>query len=456
VLILDDDVKLARSLAQLLRLEGYHVDVVDRADQVEPQVRKHFYDVALVDLRMPEKSGIELLRLLQQLDPAMALLMMTAFGTVDAATQAFRLGVKDFLSKPIRREVLLSSVQSALNSSRLARETRNLRERLRGSSKFEALLGRSPTLRKQLDLAGKVAASDLPVCILGETGTGKGVLAEAIHAASLRAEQPLVTAVVAAVPAELQKGALFGHVAGAFTGATQARRGFFQEAQRGTLFLDEIGDLTPEVQVALLRALEKKVVRPVGAEHEVAVDVRILCATNADLPKAVAEGRFREDLFHRLDGVRIELPPLRQRHDDIPLLAAHFAQQAAKPGQNAPAFSPEAMQALQEYHWPGNVRELRNVVERAVLLAEGLLIQPEDCLIRRPLSPLPALSPRLYDLSLQEFESQLKRKYLETLLTRYQGDTQRVADHAGVHVTTIRRLVRDLAIDKRDLQHWGE
>jgi two-component system response regulator HydG len=448
VLIVDDDAKLAKGLAQLLRLEGYQVDVQERAEQVESTIRKHFYDVALVDLRMPHQSGIEMLRLLRQLDPAVAPLMMTAFGTVDAATQAFKLGAKDFLSKPVRREVLLAAVESALNTSRLTREARNLRDRLRGASKLEALLGRSPDLGQQLELARKVAASDLPVCLLGETGTGKSVLAEAIHAASARAEQPFVTAVVAAVPSELQKGALFGHVAGAFTGAHQARRGFFQEAHQGTLFLDEIADLTREVQVALLRVLENKVVRPVGAEGEVTVDVRILCATNADLPKAVAEGHFREDLFHRLDGLQIHLPPLRQRREDIPLLAAHFVQQAVKPGQPLPELSPDALRALQEYPWPGNVRELRNVIERAILLAEGNVIRPDDCLLRRPVRLAPEPPSPLHDLTLQELESRTKRSYLEDLLARYQGDTQRVAEHAGVHVTTVRRMLRELFPDR--------
>jgi len=440
--VLDDDAKLGESLGKLLRLEGYHVDVLCRADEVEPRVRRHLYDAALIDLRMPERSGIDVLQALRDLDPAVAVLIMTAYGTIDAAAQAFQLGAKDFLSKPVRREVLLAAVERALEVSQLARHARLLRERL--ATPLQALLGDSPALRRPLALARKAASTDLPVRILGDTGTGKSLLARAIHAESRRAAGPLVEEVLTTMSADLQKSALFGHTAGAFTGASKARRGLFQTAAGGSLFLDEVGDLALDVQVALLRAIEEKKIRPLGSTDEIAVDVRILTATNANLPRLVQEGLFRQDLFERLNGFLIELPPLRERTEDIPLLVAHYARQAAPRGRSVPNFSPDALKALQEYPWPGNVRELKHVVERAVVVAEGDTIGVEDCLLRR--SPQNSATAERYDQTLEEFEMEAKRRYLSHLLDSYDGDLQKVADHAGLHITNLRKWLHKLGV----------
>jgi DNA-binding NtrC family response regulator len=382
----------------------------------------------------------------REIDPAIAVLILTAYGTVEAAARAFRLGAKDFLAKPVRRDDLLAALHRALEASRVARASRAARQRLRGHASFRALVGTSPKLARELDLAARAAVTDIAVLIRGETGTGKDLVAAAIHAASPRAEQPLVTAVLAAGPGELQKSALFGHVKGSFTGATSSQRGYFQEADKGTLFLDEVGDVSPDTQVALLRAVEKKVIRPLGAGHDVAADVRILSATNRDLERDVRAGRFREDLYYRLGGLFITMPPLRERPEDIPLLAAHFAGEFVGGGRPLPEFEPEAVQALAAYRWPGNVRELKNVVERAVLLSGGETIRAEHCLV---LPARPAAGGEwdaLYELPLRAAGDGFTALYLKRLLARFGGDTQKVADHAQVHVTSIRRKMRELGL----------
>jgi two-component system response regulator HydG len=448
VLIVDDDRRLAEGLRDNLVDDGYTVDVATSPDEARARLHKALYDLALLDLRLGDRNedvgGIEMLEICQKTDPAIAVLILTAFGSLETATRAFRLGAKDFLTKPIQRHNLLAAVERALDGSRIARELRALRQRIAPLSSFAGIVGSSPKLLQQLETARTVAPSDLSVVIQGETGTGKDLLATAIHEASPRSGAALVTAVVGAVPDELQKSALFGHVAGAFTGAKSSHRGFFQEADRGTLFLDEIADISMETQVALLRALEKKLIRPVGADHEVNVDVRIVAATNRDLRKAVHDGRFREDLYYRLGGIFLTMPSLRERREDIPLLVAALARRFAGKEERIPAFEPEAIQALADYRWPGNVRELKNVVERAILLAGGGPIRRGHCLLQ----PLDGTPPDLLDaaceLPLREATERFTAAYLTRLLYRHGGDLTKVADQAGYHVTHIRRLVRAL------------
>ena len=403
--------------------------------------------MAIVDLRMPDTSGMDVLARCREIDPAIATFILTAYGTVDAVAGAFKLGAKDFLAKPIRRDDLLAAISRALDSSRLAREARTLQERFRATSSFNAIVGESRNLREALDLAAKAAVSDISVVICGETGTGKELVAAAIHEASPRGGKSMVTAVIAAGPNELQKSALFGHVKGAFTGADSSRRGYFQQADGSTLFLDEIGDVSLETQVGLLRAIEQKRVRPVGAEQEIAVDVRIICATLKNLRAEVEAGRFREDLYYRLGGVFVELPSLRDRPDDVPRLAAHFVQRFVKPGQAVPDIEPEALESLLQYDWPGNVRELRNVLERAVLLSADENIRAEHCFM--PSKTGADRAPEDYsDLSLREASDCFTADYLRRLMDRYGGNTQKVADHAGIHVTSVRRRLREFRISR--------
>jgi DNA-binding NtrC family response regulator len=450
ILIIDDEGGVAESLRQMLLFEGYSVETAGGAAEAQAWLARGFFDVALIDLQMPAVNGLEMLEICRRIDPTLPALILTAYGTVEAAARALRLGAKDFLAKPVRRDDLLAAVHRALDASRLSREARALVRQVRGNASFGAIIGRSPKLTAQLDLAARVAPSEIPVVINGETGTGKDLLAAAIHEAGARASRLMVTAVVAAGPGELQKGALFGHVAGAFTGAVAARRGFFQEAHQSTLFLDELGDISLDSQVALLRAVERKSILPVGADREVAVDVRILSATHRDLPREIREGRFRQDLYYRLGGIFLEMPSLRDRPEDIPLLAAHFARRCAGPRRALPEIDPEALEAMCAYRWPGNVRELKNVIERAMLLSEGGLIRPEHCLLQPSYAGGGAEADTAYDQPLKCATRQFTTNYLRRLLSRFQGDRHKVADHAGIHVTHVRRLMRDLGLTERE------
>jgi two-component system, NtrC family, response regulator HydG len=448
VLIVDDERPVAEGLRDILAYDGYAVDVATSPDEALARLHKALYDLALLDLRlgdhMEDLGGIEMLEICRQVDPAIAVLILTAFGSLETARRAFRLGAKDFLAKPIRRHDLLAAVERALDASRIARELRALRQRTVPQSSFAVIVGSSSKLLQELETARTVAPSDLAVVIQGETGTGKDLLATALHEASPRSSAALVTAVIGAVPDELQKSALFGHVAGAFTGAKSSHRGFFQEAHRGTLFLDEIGDISLETQVALLRVLEKKLIRPVGADHEVNVDVRIVAATNRDLRKAVHDGLFREDLYYRLGGIFLTMPPLRERREDIPALVATFARRFVGKEEKVPHFEPEAIQALAEYRWPGNVRELKNVVERAILLAGSGTVRRNHCLLE-PVRPAPAdFLDAACEVPLREATDRFTAAYLARLLHRNGGDLAKVADQAGYHVTHIRRLIRAL------------
>ena len=443
ILIVDDEAAVAESLQQLLEFEGYTVDIATSLPEVESLFTKRIYDAAIVDLRMPDVSGIDILARCRETDPAMALLMLTAYGTVEAAANAFKLGVKDFLTKPVSRESLCAALERALDLSRLQREVRNLRQRSQATASFAALVGESPELRAVLDLAARAAPTDLPIFICGETGTGKELVAQAIHNSSAYRARPMVTANLAACAEDLRESALFGHVKGAFTGAAASHRGFFLEADRSTLFLDEFTEIAPHNQVSLLRAIDQKKIRPVGSDHEISVIVRIVCATNRKVHEEIAAGRLREDLYHRVSAITVELPPLRDRVDDIPLLAAHFVRAATANAQPVPEIEPEALELLCHYTWPGNVRELRNVMERAVLLSGGESIRSVH--FNSPWASYEQTSSNnYYDLPLKTAQENFAAAYLERLMSRYANDTLKVAGHAGIHVTTVRRMIREL------------
>ncbi|MBI4664170.1 MAG: sigma-54-dependent Fis family transcriptional regulator [Verrucomicrobia bacterium] len=450
ILIVDDDLQVASSIKDMLDFEAYVADIAANLDETESFLKKRIYDAAIVDLRMPDASGLDVLAKLHEADPAIAVLMLTAFGRVEVAANAFKLGAKDFLTKPVSRAYLCAALKRALDASRIQREARELRHRLHGNASFVAIIGRSPKLREALDLALRAAPSDLPVLICGETGTGKELVAVAIHNASPRADRSMVATNLADNPEQLRESALFGHTKGAFTGALSSRRGFFQEAHKSTLFLDEFTEVSVQTQATLLRAIEHKKIRPVGSDQEVPLDVRIICATNRNVTEEIAAGKFRADLYHRIAGVIIELPPLRERREDIPLLAAHFVRGAVANLRAVPEIEPEALELLRQYDWPGNVRELKNVMERAVLLSGGGPIRREHCMLR-PASGARLIHDDHYELPLKAAQDRFTTDYLRRLLARYSNDTQKVADHASVHVTTIRRMIRELGIQERIL-----
>jgi two-component system nitrogen regulation response regulator NtrX len=366
VLILDDDANTLASLARAFRLAGHEAAVCDNVARALELVKSERFDLLLSDVVMPGKDGISLLEDLKALGIVVPTVMMSGQATIEMAVRATRLGAADFLEKPLSTEKLLLTVENALRLARLEEENRDLRRRLGRHQ----LVWSGAAMQKVMAQVERVAASETRVCILGETGTGKELVARTVHEKSARHAGPFVTLNCAAVPAELMESELFGHEKGAFTGAAARHTGKFEQAHRGTLFLDEIGDMPLAMQAKLLRVLEEGEIERVGGDRPIAVDVRIVVATHRNLEEQVRQNNFRQDLFHRVYVFPLVLPPLRERREEIPALAAHFAGQVAEQnGWKQKVFAQEALEELAGYAWPGNVRELRNVVERVLLLA---------------------------------------------------------------------------------------
>jgi DNA-binding NtrC family response regulator len=374
VLIVDDDPNTLASLARAFRLAGYEAVVCDNAARAEALVRTERFDLILSDVVMPAKDGLTMLAELRELGVATPVVMVSGQATLDMAVRATRLGAADFLEKPISSDKLLLTVENALKLARLEEENRQLRRRV---GKFD-IVWRSEAMRRVMAQVNRVAASESRVCVLGETGTGKELLARAIHERSPRRDRPFVTVNCAAVPADLIESELFGHEKGSFTGAANRHLGKFEQAGGGTLFLDEIGDMPVAMQAKLLRVLQDGEVERVGGDRAIVVNTRVVVATHRNLETLVEKGTFRQDLYHRVFVFPITVPPLRERLDDIPVLVEHFAQQVSElNGWKTKRFRDDALAALAAYSWPGNVRELRNVVERLLLLADAD-IAPDD------------------------------------------------------------------------------
>ena len=377
VLVVDDEADIRESLELLLGAEGYAVSAAENAAEGLRRFESGVFDLVLLDLMMPDRSGLEVLDEIRKRDRETPVFLITAYGSVEVAVEALKSGANDYFSKPWDNEKLLIEIDRQIARTRLERENRELRRALKQRYAFPNIVGKSERMLRVLDLVAQVAPSKSNILITGETGTGKELIAKAIHANSPRADKPFVGVNSGSLPPDLLESTLFGHVKGAFTGAVANRRGYFETANHGTIFFDEIGTLTPDMQVKLLRVIQEREFMPVGSTETIRVDVRILAATNADLAKLVEEGRFRQDLYYRLNVINLHLPPLRERKEDIPLLVEHFFQVYCREnnkfltteGRPALRFEPEAMHLLMDYNWPGNVRELENAVERAVVLA---------------------------------------------------------------------------------------
>jgi DNA-binding NtrC family response regulator len=367
ILIVDDEASIRKVLGFMLEENGYLVRTASSGAEALDAIEKDPPDLVLTDIKMPGMDGIRLLEEMRKLDDALPVIMLTAFGSVETAVEAMKLGATDYLTKPISRDELTLIVAKALRVRRLEEENSRLKESLRDSFHFENIVGLSPAMREVYDVISRVAATDATVLITGESGTGKELVARAIHFASPRKNARLVTVNCAAIPEDLLESELFGHVKGAFTGAIRAKEGKFRLAHDGTIFLDEIGSLTRPLQAKLLRALQEKEIQRVGEDEPVTVDVRVIAATNRSLPELIRKGEFREDLFYRLNVVPLTIPPLRERMSDVPLLVSHFAEKHGRGGDVR--FSGEAMALLQTYEWPGNVRELENFCERVILMS---------------------------------------------------------------------------------------
>jgi len=436
VLVVDDDKAFAETVAEGLVGLGWDACPVGSATSALEAIRNRDFDALVTDLRMPEVDGVSLLTIAKQLAPERPVIMMTAFSAIDSAVDCVRRGAYHYLTKPFKVAELDLFLQRALETRNLRKTARELRRALDDRYALGALAGRSAAMGDVFELVRRVADATLPVVIVGETGVGKTLIARALHAEGSRAEAPFVSVNCAALPEPLLESELFGHVRGAFTGALSARAGLFVEAHGGTLFLDEIGDMQPALQAKLLHVLESGLIRPIGTVKERAIDVRIVSATHRDLRKLVAAGTFREDLLYRLEGVVIEIPPLRQRRDDIPVLAQRLLDQARErhPAAVVERFSRAAMQVMLDYRWTGNVRELEHAISRAVLLGRGCAIEPSD---------LPASVSAKDGREARDFGDtvipvrELQRRYAAWALERLGGRKMLTCEKLGIDSKTL-------------------
>lgn len=436
VLVVDDDFAFAETVSDGLISLGWQATPVGDAERAAELVEQQQFDALVSDLRMPEFDGLKLLRLAKQISPDRPVIIMTAFSAIDSAVECVRQGAYHYLTKPFKVAELDLFLQRALENRALRKTARELRRELDERYALGTLIGQSASMRDTFDLARRVADAMLPVVIVGETGVGKTLLARALHAASARASAPFVSVNCAALPEALLESELFGHLRGAFTGASSARAGLFVEAHGGTLFLDEIGDMQPPLQAKLLHAIESGKVRPIGASRERDVDVRIVAASHRDLRKLVAASAFREDLLYRLEGVVLEMPPLRQRRDDIPLLAEQFLNEARArhPKATVERFSSAATRALLAYRWPGNVRELEHAVGRAVLLGRGTEIEPSDL----PSAVVAPSAPGVRDFGDTIIPvRELQKHYAAWALERLGGRKMMTCERLGIDAKTL-------------------
>jgi DNA-binding NtrC family response regulator len=431
ILVIDDDESLRRVLEYNLAQEGYAVLSASSGEQGLELLKKEGADVVVTDVRMPGMDGLQVLEGVRKVDPNIQVVILTAFGTIEMAVEAMKAGAFHYISKPFNRDELKLTLKKALQLKDLERENVTLRQELKERSGLQTIIAESPQMQAILEMIERVAPTETTVLILGESGTGKELIARAIHANSPRVGGPFVPVNCAAIPENLLESELFGHVRGAFTGAIRDRVGKFEAAERGTIFLDEIGEMRPELQVKILRCLEERVLERVGDNKLVRVDVRVLAATNKDLTKAIQAGQFREDLYYRLNVVPLQIPPLRERRQDIRPLVQHFLQRlGASPRL---IITPEAFRALESYDWPGNVRELENALERAMIFHRGDAITLADLpeTIRAPKTKEAAsLAMRMPEagLSLEEVERELILRALQ----KHEWNQSRAARYLGI------------------------
>jgi DNA-binding NtrC family response regulator len=451
VLIADDDPVARDLLAEVLRREGYRVHVAAGGEECVRLAEAEPIDLALVDLRMPDLDGLGVVKRLASVRPGAPVLILTAFATIDTAIETIRAGAYDYLSKPFRMEEIKVAVRRTLEAQRLVRENAQYRQELRDRYHVDNLVGHSPRMVEIYKLVARVANLDTTVLIQGETGTGKELVARAIHYASARADRPFVVVDCAALPETLFESELFGHERGAFTGAVSARRGLVEAASGGTCLLDEIGELPLGLQAKLLRVVQERAVRRVGGNQPIPVDVRIIAATNRDLRKRVETGAFREDLYFRLNVVTIAVPPLRERREDIAVLARHFlAKYASAAGKPRTAFARETLAELTTADWPGNVRELEHAVERAVALASSELLLPHDFTPPAHGGRDDGRAPRLPepDMTLED----VKRWYVLKVLDESGGNKLRAAESLGIDRRTLYRILERQADDEAETE----
>lgn len=451
ILIVDDDPNHLKALQTIIRSWGYQVSVADDGGKAVESVKERPFALILMDIRMAQMSGIEALGLIKQYNPAIPILIMTAYSSIDSAVEALKAGAYDYLTKPLDFEVLKLSLSRALEHSGLKAENATLKSMVSAEYELEHIIGRSSPMKKLVEMLAMIAPSEATILITGESGTGKELIAKSIHHNSQRKKHPLVVVNCAAITETLLESELFGHEKGAFTGADKRREGRFMLADKGTIFLDEIGETSPAMQAKLLRVIQEREIQRVGGEGTLSVDVRILAATNRNLEEEVKNGNFREDLFYRLNVVSLRIPPLRERHDDIPLLAQHFLEKYAKKNhKQAKGFSPLAMDMLLKYTWPGNVRELENTIERAVIfLPDEHITEKElpstitESYAEKSEWVVPPSPVTIASRPLEEIE---KEAILATL-ENSDGNKSETARKLGINRKTLHKKLKEYGID---------
>src|SRR3954465_6188942 len=451
ILIIDDEAAIRESLETLLDLEGYSIESAENGEEGRARLDARPFDLVLLDFALPDMNGLEVLAEIRDRDPQLAVIMITAYGTVENAVRAVQAGATNFIQKPWDNEKLLADVRAAVARRRAEDENVQLKRALKQRYNFEHIVGKSEPMLKIFDLVGQVAPSRSTVLIQGESGTGKELIAKAIHANSPRKDRPFVPVNTGSMPADLLESTLFGHVKGAFTSAIASKKGLFEVANGGTLFLDEIATMSLDTQAKILRVLQDRRFMHLGGIHEVQVDVRIIAATNVDLKKQVDEGKFREDLYYRLNVISVELPPLRARKEDVPPLVHHFlAKFAEENGKNVNGIAPEALRPLLDYGWPGNVRELENVIERAVVLA------PRET-VTSDLLPPPVLGRDLVgriltdhaDASLFDIIEECERRVIGDMLEKCSWNQTDAAERFHIPLSTLNQKIKRLSIEIR-------
>ena len=454
ILVVDDDAVARELLAEALKKEGYDVEAFGSGEAAIARGREGRVDLVLTDIRMGAVDGLTVLREFKRMSQDTAIVVLTAFGSLEGAIEAIKQGAYDYLAKPFKKEEIKLVVQRSLDHCRLLRENTKFREELKSKDEWSPLVGSSPAMLEVYKLVARVSESKSTVLLQGESGTGKELIARAIHGNSPRRDKPFVPVNCGALPDTLLESEMFGYEKGAFTGAVGTKTGLFESASGGTLFLDEVGELGQALQVKLLRVMQDHEVRRVGGTHSIKVDVRIIAATNRDLEQFVKEGKFRDDLFYRLNVVRITLPSLTERQEDIPMLAHYFLQKCAT-GTTTPVrgFHPDTMELLNRYRWPGNVRELENAIERAVSLSHGPLLTPDDLPVAIRQAPIHAdAKPESPDttepvcLTLEEVE----KRHLVRVLKETKGNKVKASKILGIDRRTLYRMAERFGLDLGD------
>jgi DNA-binding NtrC family response regulator len=452
VLIIDDEEEIRESIELLLNSEGMSTDTAATGEEGLKKVEENLYDLVLLDLMLPGKSGMEVQKDIKRIDPTLPVVIITAIGALETAVTAIKDGSFDYVTKPWNNEKLLVIASNAIKQRQLMSENLQLRRALKERFGYSNIIGKSEKILKVLDLVTQVAASRSTILIQGESGTGKELIAKAVHLKSQRAERTFVPVNSGSMPVDLLESTLFGHVRGAFTSAIASKKGLFEVADQGTIFFDEIGTISVETQAKLLRVIQEKEFMRLGATDTIKVDARIIAATNVDLKRLVEEGRFREDLYYRLNVINIQLPPLRERKEDIPALVEFFAKKYCEEnGRPTYRFSSEALKVLMDYHWPGNVRELENVVERAVVLSQ-------DEIIGRDLLPESIVSPSLRfatlssfpltkDTSLFEVIDSFERRVIIEMLEQTGWSQTEAADNFRIPLSTLNQKIKRHGIE---------